>query len=90
MTQKTLTDLYTFFDSLFEQDTSQDILFASSYVRGFIAVEAVTFGGDEQRLSPQLYQQVTAKIIAAKNELSPQDHVIVANFWQQLGEYFNL
>ncbi|MBL4909655.1 MAG: YfcL family protein [Alteromonadaceae bacterium] len=89
MTSKTLTDLYTYFDSLLDQDASADTLFASSYVRGFIAVEAVGFGDDEQLLSPTLYQQVSAKMTAVKSELSPQDQMIIADFWQQLADYFN-
>jgi len=89
MTQKTLTDLYHYFDNLFDQDASQDTLFASSYVRGFIAVEAVVFGGDTQILTSVLYQQVLEKMNAAKTELSPQDSVIVDNFYQTLRAFFN-
>jgi len=88
MTQKTLTDLYHYFDSLFDQEVSQDTLFASSYVRGFIAVEAVQFGDDNQTLTTELYQQITAKISTAKSELSPQDQTIVANFWRELQQNF--
>jgi len=88
MTTKTLTDLYHYFDSLFDQDASQDTLFASSYVRGFIAVEAVAFGDDNQLLSAELYQQVLTKMNAAKTELSPQDRTIVENFYQKIKVYF--
>ncbi|PCI60686.1 MAG: hypothetical protein COB35_08360 [Gammaproteobacteria bacterium] len=87
MTAKILTDLYQYFDSILEQDDA-DILFASSYIRGFIAVEAVAFGDDEQVLSVELYQQVSDKMSAAKAELTPQDITIVVNFWQQLKDYF--
>ncbi len=89
MTQKTLTDLYHYFDSLFDQEVSQDTLFASSYVRGFIAVEAVNFGDDNQPLTQQLYQQVLAKITAAKSELSQQDQTIVTNFYDLLQSEFS-
>ena len=88
MKSKTLTNLYQYFDNLFEEDASADTLFASSYVRGFIAVEAVKFGNDEQILTAQLYQQVSDKISAAKTELSPQDRVFVDNFYQQLVSFF--
>jgi len=88
MTAKTLTDLYQYFDSVLEQDEA-DILFASSYIRGFIALEAVAFGDDEQALSAELYQQVLTKMTSAKSELSPQDQIIVANFYLQLQHYFN-
>jgi len=87
MTVKTLTDLYHYFDCLLSQDDA-DILFASSYIRGFIAVEAVTFGDDGQVLSAELYQQVSDKMNAAKTELTPQDRLIVVDFWQSLRDYF--
>jgi YfcL protein len=89
MTSKTLTDLYDYFDHLFDQDTSADTLFASSYVRGFIAVAAVDFGDDSQVLSLSLYQMVSDNIQQAKTELSPQDSAIVAKFWQQLFSFFS-
>jgi len=89
MTQKKLIDLYTYFDSLFDEDDNQDLLFASSYVRGFIAVAAVDFGDDEQVLSTALYQQVAEKIQQARTELSPQDRKIVNDFYQQLVVFFS-
>jgi len=89
MAQKTLTDLYHYFDGLFDQDASQDTLFASSYVRGFIAVEAVAFGDDSQILTTTLYQQVLAKMNVAKTELSPQDRAIVENFYLELNAFFS-
>ena len=88
MTQKTLTDLYQYFDDLFDQNASQDTLFASSYFRGFIAVEAVAFGDDSQLLSGKLYQQVLVKMRAAKTELSQQDRTIVENFYQKISCFF--
>jgi len=88
MTQKKLIDLYTYFDSLFDEDDNQDLLFASSYVRGFIAVAAVEFGDDEQVLSSRLYQQVAEKIQQARTELSPQDRKIVNDFYQHLAIFF--
>ncbi len=88
MTNKTLTDLYHYFDGLFAQDVSADTLFASSYIRGFIAVAAVNFGDDQQVLTAKLYQRVSDKMQQAKAELSAVDSVIVVEFWQQLSCYF--
>ena len=79
-----LTDLYEYFDGLFDQNVDEDTLFASSYIRGFIAVEATAFGDDEQKLSTQLFNAVTDKMAQAKTELSPQDNAIVHNFWLSL------
>ena len=89
MNQTTLTDLYYYFDQLVEQSNDQDTLFASSYIRGFIAVEAVHFGNDNQILTEQLYQKVLEKIKQAKNELTPQDQAIVQNFYSNLFTYFS-
>ncbi len=86
---KTLTileELYHYLDSLFEQDIDSDTLFASGYLRGFIALAATNFGDEQQTLTVQLIQAVSDKITAAKTELSPQDSVIVSNFWLNLQE----
>jgi len=82
----TLAQLYQYLDNLFEQDIDSDTLFASGYLRGFIALAATDFGDEQQMLTKQLSQAVTDKIIAAKSELSPQDSVIVSNFWLDLQE----
>ncbi len=81
--------LYTFLDELFDQDVGADTLFASSYLRGFISFSASDFGNDEQLISVELIDKVSKQIQQAKAELSPQDSVIVNNFWLQLqGEFF--
>jgi len=82
----TLEQLYQYLDSLFEQDIDSDTLFASGYLRGFIALAATDFGDEQQVLTAQLIQEVSDKITAAKAELSPQDSVIVSNFWLSLQE----
>jgi len=82
----TLEQLYQYFDSLFEQDVNSDILFASGYVRGIIALVATNFGDEQQTLTIQLMKAVSDKIIAAKSELSPKDSVFVSNFWLNLQE----
>lgn len=86
---KTLTNLYQYFDQLVENDVDADTLFASSYIRGFIAVEAVNFGDDNQILSSKLYHSITDKMHQAKTELTPQDGAIVGNFWLSLQANFN-
>jgi len=82
----TLEQLYQYLDSLFEQDIDGDTLFASGYLRGFIALAATDFGDEQQVLTAELIQEVSDKITAAKAELSPQDSVIVSNFWLNLQE----
>jgi len=82
----TLEQLYQYLDSLFEQDIDSDTLFASGYLRGFIALAATDFGDEQQVLTAELIQEVSDKITAAKAELSPQDSVIVSNFWLSLQE----
>jgi hypothetical protein len=89
MNKKTLTDLYCYFDQLVDQNSNQDTLFASSYVRGFMAVEAVNFGDDNQLLTTTLYHAVLEEMKRAKNELTPQDQAIVHNFYLTLAPYFN-
>jgi len=84
---KTLHDLYQYFDSLIEQD-DDDLLFSSSYLRGFIALAAVSFGDEQQPLSSALANSVDQQVTAAKVELSPRDRVLVQNYWQQLQPAF--
>jgi hypothetical protein len=83
-----LSDLYHYFDQLAEQDTDSDILFASSYLRGFIALESSHFGDESQPLSLQLFESVSAEVSQAKTELSPQDYALVNNYWLTLQESF--
>ncbi|WP_068545653.1 YfcL family protein [Thalassotalea crassostreae] len=83
----TLEHLNMFFDSLIELD-DDDILFASSYIRGFVEVAAVDFGDEEQVLSQPLYDLVTNQLIIAKGELSKQDAEIVDSFWQKIKVIF--
>ncbi len=83
-----LAQLYQFFDCLFEQDVDADTLFASSYVRGIISYASAEYGDEQQKISTELVESVTHKINQAKAELSPQDSVIVNNFWLQLQAEF--
>jgi len=84
MTFENLTALYAYFDQLAEQDENDDLLFASSYVRSFIALNASLLGDESQALSSELARMVSENIIEAKNELSPQDQAIVNEYWQQI------
>jgi hypothetical protein len=82
----TISELYQYLDNLFDQDVDSDTLFASGYLRGFISL-AATKGGDEQQpISTSLLDNITASLATAKTELSPQDNVIVQNFWITLQE----
>ncbi|REL27644.1 hypothetical protein DXX93_14495 [Thalassotalea euphylliae] len=84
-----LTDLYFHFDLLAEAEADADTLFASSYIRGFIALIAAQTGDESQPLTAQMANEVTAQLARAKAELSPQDQVIVSNYWQSLIPSFN-
>lgn len=84
-----LTSLYQHFDQLAENDADSDTLFASSYLRGFIALVASELGDESQPLSSALATLVEEKVAAAKTELTPQDRVIVDNYWQSLKAEFN-
>ncbi len=77
----TLVQLYELLDDLFNQDVDADTLFASSYLRGFISLSASDFGNEEQQISVELIDLITTKIRNAKLELSPQDSIIVNDFW---------
>lgn len=85
---KNLTELYQYFDDLVNQESDADDLFASSYIRGFIALVASDFGDESQALTASLAEQITEKLSQAKTELSPQDRVIVNQYWQQLNAAF--
>lgn len=84
MTFANLSELYLHFDQLVEHDAGADILFASSYVRGFIALVASETGDESQPLTGELATSVTEQLSKAKAELSPQDQAIVSNYWQSL------
>ncbi len=84
----TLEQLYQYLDSIFEQDVDSDTLFASGYLRGLIALSATDFGDEKQTLTIQFIATVSDRITAAKTELSPQDSVIVGNFWLNLQALF--
>ncbi|MCW8833554.1 MAG: YfcL family protein [Colwellia sp.] len=80
----TAADLYHYLDDLFEQDVDGDTLFASSYLRGFISLAATDFGDEQQTLCAALLTAISEQLSQAKTELSPQDNVIVQNFWLAL------
>lgn len=84
MNIKNLSELYHFFDQLAEQDASSDDLFASSYIRGFIALSASEFGDETQQISTALIEHVSANMQASRAELSPNDREIVKTYWQTL------
>ncbi|MDO6426622.1 YfcL family protein [Thalassotalea sp. 1_MG-2023] len=79
-----LSDLYHHFDQLAAQDVSSDELFASSYIRGFIALSAGEFGDENQVISAPLIEHVSESMAAARTELSPGDREVVKRYWQQL------
>lgn len=85
---KNLTDLYQHFDNIVEQDSEADDLFASSYIRGFVALVASEFGDESQPLSAELSDSVDKQLAQAKTELSPQDREIVQQFWLKLKQSF--
>lgn len=84
----TLAELYQHFDELVFNDADADILFASSYIKGFIALEAVNFGDEQQTPSKALAERVTKALSENKTELTPQDQTIVNNYWISLQEMF--
>lgn len=89
MAYKNLTALYQSFDELAEQDADSDILFATSYIRGFISLAACEYGNEDQVLTQKLAEDISEKLHAARTELSPQDKVIVNQYWQELKTAFN-
>ncbi|MFQ3289110.1 MAG: hypothetical protein ACI93V_001332 [Alteromonadaceae bacterium] len=86
---QTLAKLYQYFDNLAEEETSSDELFASSYIRGFIGLSASEFGDEQQTLSIALANTVSEKLYEARAELTPQDRVIVNEYWQEMIPIFN-
>jgi hypothetical protein len=83
-----IAELYLFLDSLFDQDNSDDQLFASSYLRGFISISVIEFGDESQALSPEIAASIDEKLQAARTELSPQDRQIVQDYWSELKQAF--
>lgn len=83
-----LTQLYQFLDDLVANDASSDELFASSYLRGFISLSASQFGDESQELSKELANDISEKVQAARTELSPDDRVIVKQYWAELSQAF--
>ena len=87
-TISTLVELYEFLDSLFDQDCDADTLFASGYLRGFISLVASDFGDENMNITTEFIEAISQGVTQAKSELSPQDSVIVNNFWLQLQHKF--
>ncbi|GLX82635.1 YfcL family protein [Thalassotalea eurytherma] len=85
---KTIASLYQYFDELVFNDADADTLFASSYIKGFIALEAVNFGDESQTLSVALADKVSISLTENKTELTPQDQTIVNNYWLSLQTLF--
>lgn len=79
-----IASLYQYFDQLAEQDADSDVLFASSYIRGFIGLSASQFGDEQQKLTHSLAQVISVSLDEAKAELSPPDRVIVIQYWESL------
>lgn len=84
-----LAALYDYFDNLVLQDCSNDDLFASSYLRGFITLTAADFGDEQQLLTKALASKVSEKLQAARNELSPGDRALIQNYWLELQQAFS-
>lgn len=85
-----LSEVYQYLDKLFDQDVDSDTLFASGYIRGIISLIATGFGDEQQQLSKELMQAVSVKLGQSKTELSPQDNMIVNNFWTELQKQCSL
>jgi hypothetical protein len=83
-----VASLYLYLDNLFDQDNTDDQLFASSYLRGFISLSVIEFGDESQALSPALATSIDEKLQAARTELSPQDRKIVQDYWLELKQAF--
>ncbi len=84
-----LANLYQYFDDFAEHDASSEILFASSYIRGFIGLSASKFGDEQQILSKALAEDVSEQLHQARAELTPQDRAIVNQYWQELNAHFS-
>ena len=84
-----LSALYQYLDDIVEGDVSNDELFASSYIRGFISLSASQFGDESQPLTTVLADDISNKITEARSELTPTDRAIVKDYWQNLQKLFN-
>lgn len=84
----TLEQLCQYFDQVIDLE-NDDLLFASSYLRGFIEVAAVKFGDDSQLLSTELAQVISLQLADAKHELNDLDSNLVENFWLSILPLFN-
>ena len=81
-----VNDIYQYLDNLFDENVDGDTLFASGYLRGFIALAAIHIGDEQEDISATFIEDISLKLANAKAELSPQDNVIVQNFWYTLQE----
>jgi len=88
MSIQTLSQLYQHFDDLCLKENNDDELFASSYIRGFIALSASQFGDETQLLSTEFAKDISSKLTDARSELSPQDQQIISNYWADLKALF--
>ena len=88
MSIQNLNALYQYFDELCLKDDNDDELFATSYIRGFIALSAGEYGDETQALSVALANEVSNKLTASRSELTPQDQQIIINYWTELKAYF--
>lgn len=88
MSISNLSSFYEYLDNLCLKENNEDELFASSYIRGFIALSASDFGDESQPLSIELADQVSSQMKASRSELTPQDQQIIINYWQQLQAHF--
>ncbi|OUS25423.1 hypothetical protein A9Q98_12650 [Thalassotalea sp. 42_200_T64] len=79
--------LCKYFDSILELD-NDDLLFASSYLRGFIEVAAVDFGDDQQLLCQNLAALISQQLVDASAELTVDDKTHVDDFWQSISPLF--
>ena len=94
-----LASLYQYLDDLILEPSErinkssanishEDELFASSYIRGFIALAAVQYGDENQELGDALATNVSDQLHAARSELTPQDQQIVKLYWLELKQAF--
>ncbi|GAA5131428.1 YfcL family protein [Thalassotalea piscium] len=83
-----LTQLYQHLDDLVANEASDDELFASSYLRGFISLAASQYGDESQVLSQELAIDISEKLQSARTELSPDDRAIVKQYWAELSQAF--
>ena len=88
MSFTTVSELYQHFDQLVAEDADADLLFSSSYLRGFIGLAASEFGDETQALSQALADNITAKLYDARSELTPDDRQLVNAYWQSLTKAF--